>query len=130
MPKERPLWYKLYFDEVYTEIARIIGYRGTTYRTMMKALEPLESRFGKQRVQSAAYHIVTYEGQMTCNPKPLASVNLRPDVRRLCWQLLGPPPEYKCSDRTNNCKERTGSRVASRGKNCGQARGRAKKSRS
>lgn len=95
MEKVRPLWERLYFDEVYVEIARRIGYQGTTYRDLAKLLEPLEQRFGKQRVQSAAYHVVTYEGEMTCNPKPLAEVKLRPEVRKLCWQLLGPPPESK-----------------------------------
>ena len=93
MQKERPLWERLYFDEAYVEIARLVGYRGTTYREMAKSLEPLERRFGKQRVQSATYYLVTFEGQMTCNPSPLAEVKLRPEVRKLCWQLLGPPPE-------------------------------------
>ena len=93
MQKEKPLWERLYFDEAYVEIARLIGYRGTTYRAMTEMLEPLERKLGKQRVQSATYHIVTFEGKMTCNPKPLAEVTLRPEIRRLCWQLLGPPPE-------------------------------------
>jgi hypothetical protein len=93
MAKEQPLWHRIYFDPVYTEIARAIGYAGCTYRDMLALLEPLGERFGKQRVESATYHLVTFEGQMTCNPKPLAQVSLRAEVRKLCWQLLGPPPE-------------------------------------
>ncbi len=68
---------------------------------MLKMLEPLEQQFGKQRVHSAVYCIVFFEGQMTCNPKPLAEVKLRPEVRRLCWQLLGPPPEQREAFMTN-----------------------------
>ena len=101
MIKQKPLWERLYLDAAYIEIARMIGYRGTTYREMMKMLESLEEKFGKQRVHSAVYHIVTFEGQMTCNPKPLEEVKLRPEVRKLCWQLLGPPPDQMDAFMTN-----------------------------
>lgn len=110
--KQSPLWEKLYFDAVYVEIARLIGYQGTTYRDMLKLLEPLEEKFGKQRVRSAAYHVVTFEGQMTCNPKPLAEVKLRENVRKLCWQLLGPPPESEAAF----FKDAVGSPKAPKGK--------------
>jgi hypothetical protein len=101
MQKQKPLWERLYFDAAYVEVARLIGYRGTTYRDMMIMLEPLEGQFGKVRVHSAVYHIVTFEGQMTCNPKPLADVKLRPEVRQLCFQLLGPAPEQMEAFMTN-----------------------------
>lgn len=101
MKKEKPLWEKLYFDAEYVEIARLIGYQGTTYRDMLKMLEPLEAKFGKVRVHSAVHFLVIFEGQMTCNPRPLAEVKLRPEVRRLCWSLLGPPPEQMEAFMTN-----------------------------
>jgi len=41
--------------------------------------------------------VLTYEGQYAVNPKPLAKVQLNYDVRNLCWQLLGPPPEKEDS---------------------------------
>lgn len=93
MPKERPLWHRLYFDPVYTAVARVIGYEGFYYREMEEKLQPLYDRFDKVRVESAVYYLATYEGQMTVNPKPLVPVSLRPNVRKLCFQLLGPPPE-------------------------------------
>jgi hypothetical protein len=93
MSKDKPLWERLYRDEVYTEITRIIGYTGCYYRELAEKLHPLRERFGKVQVESAAYHVVTFEGQMTCTPKPLAEVRLRAEVRQLAWQLLGPPPE-------------------------------------
>ncbi|MCI0464225.1 MAG: hypothetical protein L0Z62_45405 [Gemmataceae bacterium] len=92
MSQDLPLWHKLYFDPVYTEVARVIGYAGCCYRDLYGRLEPLYQRFGKEPVEAAVYGLVTYEGQMTCNPKPLAEVRLRPEARKLCWQLLGPPP--------------------------------------
>lgn len=92
--KERPLSHRLYFDPVYTEVARIIGYAGCVYRDLEDKLQPLYERFDKQRVQSATYYLVTFEGQMTCNPPPLAPVQLRAEARALCRQLLGLPPEH------------------------------------
>src|SRR5262249_2604394 len=94
MSKEQPLWQRIYFDEVFTEVCRAIGYAGCTYREMQQRLEPLNARFDKRGVESAARYLVTYEGQFTSAPKPLAHVRLRDEVRRLCWQLLGPPPEH------------------------------------
>jgi hypothetical protein len=41
------------------------------------------------------YHLLTYEGQMRCNPPPSAHVAFRTQVRRLAFQLLGPPPEQE-----------------------------------
>lgn len=61
----------------------------------------LSKQFDKVKVESAIYHLVTYEGQMTVNPKPLAEVRLRDDARKACWQLLGPPPEKKEAFNTN-----------------------------
>lgn len=93
MEKERPLWQRIYFDPVYTAVAREIGYQGCLYRDLVQKIEALSQRFDKMKVESAIYHLVTFEGQMTCNPKPLAQVAFREDVRKLMWQLLGPPPE-------------------------------------
>ena len=39
MIKQKPLWERLYFDAAYIEIARLIGYGGSTYREMMRLLE-------------------------------------------------------------------------------------------
>jgi hypothetical protein len=92
--KEQPLWHRIYYDDCYTEVVRAIGYEGCTYREMLARLEPLEKQFGKQRVHAATVHLFFYEGQFTCNPKPLAHVRLREEIRTLVWQLLGPPPEH------------------------------------
>jgi hypothetical protein len=52
-------------------------------------------RFDKVKVESAIYHLCTFEGQMRCNPPPLARVMFREEVRPLMWQLLGPAPEQE-----------------------------------
>lgn len=93
MEKEKPLWHRIYYSPVYTEIARIVGYSGITYRDLMDKLEPLRKQFGGQAVDSAVFNLATYEGDTTCNVKPLAHVRLRDEARHLCWQLLGPPLE-------------------------------------
>src|SRR4051794_30529689 len=93
MSKEKPLYERLYTDEAYIEFARLIGYQGCTYRDMIEKTQPLRQKFGNHRIDSATYVLVTFEGDGTCNPKPLAQVSLRLDVRKLCFQLLGPPPE-------------------------------------
>lgn len=95
MSKEVPFWWKLYFDDAFREVAILVGYQGLTYREFQAKLEPLYERLGKVRVESAAWHVTCYEGQNTVNPKPLAHVWLRRDVRQLCWQLLGPPPDHE-----------------------------------
>jgi hypothetical protein len=92
--KQTPLWQRLYFDPVYVAVAREIGYKGCTVRELGQKIEDLSKQFEKRLVESATYHLCTFEGQMTCNPSPLAHVSLRSEVRRLCWQLLGPPPEH------------------------------------
>jgi MutS domain I len=93
--KEKPLWQRIYQEPVFTEVARLVGYSGTTYRELMEKVEPLKKRFGGQNVDSAIYHLATFEGDTTCNVKPLAHVSLRENARKCCFQLLGFPPEYK-----------------------------------
>jgi hypothetical protein len=93
MAKEQPLWHKIHFDEVYTEIVRLVTYVGLTYRDFAPRLQELIQKYG-QKAEAAAVHLVTYEGQFTCNPQALAHVELRTDVRKLCPQILGLPPEH------------------------------------
>jgi hypothetical protein len=102
--KEHPLWHKLYFWPEYTAVARAVGYLGCTYRDLAQIIEDLAKKFPKVKVESATYHLLTFEGQMTCNPPPLAKVELRAEARKLCWQLLGPPPE-KWDEFYANCTD-------------------------
>jgi hypothetical protein len=93
MHKEKPMWWRIHFEEVYTDIVRIVGYAGLTYRDFAAKLQPLIQKYS-QKAESAAYHLVTFEGQFRADPPPLAHVQLRADVRKLCVQILGLPPEH------------------------------------
>src|SRR6266446_4237005 len=86
---EKPLWQRIYQEPGGAEVARIIGYSGTTYRDLMEKVEPLKQQFGGQAIDSAIYFLASFEGDRSCNVKPLAHVTLREDARRACFQLLG-----------------------------------------
>src|SRR4051812_34144087 len=92
--KEKPLWWKLYFDPVYPEICRAVGYKGTTYRELLKTTESLASRFDKQHIQKATDEIV-FLTRDAANPKPTTPVKLRDRTVKIAWQLLGDPPGHK-----------------------------------
>jgi hypothetical protein len=94
MIKQKPHWQRLYEEREWYELARAIGYEGCTYRQLNEKIEELGKHFDKRKLESAAYHLVTFEGQMTVKPKPLVKVEFRSEIRKLCWQLLGPPPEH------------------------------------
>jgi hypothetical protein len=94
MAQEKPLLQRIYADECYAELCRAAGYKGITYRELAQVIETLGKRFGKGRVEAAGWNLVTFEGQLRANPKPLEHVSLRAEVRKYCWQLLGPPPEH------------------------------------
>src|SRR5262249_4607005 len=84
---------KIYFDAVYTDLCRLVGYAGCLYRELWDRLRPAVDKHGQRAVESATAHLLTWEGQFTCSPKPLVQVQLRESVRRLARPLLGPPPE-------------------------------------
>ncbi len=93
MKKELPLLDRIYADPCYTDVCRLIGYKGCVYRQLWDVLKPAIDTYGQRRVESATAHLLTYERQFAVNPPPLAPVTLRSDVREYCWMLLGPPPE-------------------------------------
>jgi hypothetical protein len=95
LPRELPILDRIYWWPEYTAVARAIGYRGVLYRDLWPIIEELAKQFDKVKVESAIYYLCTFEGQMRCNPPPLARVMFREEVRPLMWQLLGPAPEQE-----------------------------------
>lgn len=91
--KDQPLWYKMYFLAEWTDIVRLVGYDGMTYRDFSAGLQKLVEKYGR-KAEAASWHLVVFEGQNATNVAPLAKVTLRLHVRKLAWQLLGPPPEH------------------------------------
>lgn len=94
MRSEKPLWFRLYFDDCYAVVARAVGYAGCPYRELQEKLTPLTEQFGRGRVEAAVRELLTIKGPRTPDPKPLSGVKLRAEARKLCWQLLGPPPGH------------------------------------
>lgn len=93
MVKTLPFWHRLYYDPVYADVARAVGYQGCQYRNLPARLEPLYAKHGKVPVESALYGLTTFEGQTRTDASPLTQVQLRLEARGLCHMLLGPAPE-------------------------------------
>lgn len=88
MPKDTPLWYKLYFHPPYYELARLIGYEGLPAPEVLRQARPLVERYGKDRMNEASRDLVRIDSR---TDPPTA--RLTEEARRLCRQLLGPPPD-------------------------------------
>lgn len=93
MKKELPVLDRIYQDPCYQAVCRAVGYFGILYRELTQKVEEFAKDHGKSRVESATWHLLSFEGQNRVNQSPLSKVDLRSDVRRFCFQLLGPPPE-------------------------------------
>jgi hypothetical protein len=86
MIRERPLWQRLYQEEVFWETARVVGYDGFRTSETEQRIAPLVEKFGRGHVERALIHLTTW------SIPGYPSVQLRSNVRPLCWQLLGPEP--------------------------------------
>src|SRR5437667_7849618 len=88
---------RMYFDERCTEVVRTIGYAGFPFRELDERLKPLAERFGKDQIHEVCRALMTllFAGkEKRSGPQQDAEVRLKPEVRRLAWQMLGPPPEH------------------------------------
>jgi hypothetical protein len=81
-----PLAFRLYFQPAYYELARSVSYGGVRTPDLKPVLEELSERHGAGYVRKAFYELLVEEEQT-------GMTVLRQHVRRLCSQLLGPPPE-------------------------------------
>ena len=88
MPREQPLWYKLYYLPQYFELARLIGYDGVPAPEAIRRAQPLLEKYGKATMDQVSHDIVRLDGR---TDPPTA--RLSAEARKLCRQLLGPPPE-------------------------------------
>ena len=95
---KKPLWHRLYFSDVHTEVARTVGYAGFPHDQMEEKLKDLVERFGRKRIQEVCSELITLHFKGKEKPsgrREDAEVRLKEEVRKLCWQLLGPPPEKR-----------------------------------
>ena len=78
---------RLYFEPQLYELARLVNYGGVRERDLEPGIKELSGRYGQDRVAQALF-------ELTVKDEKSGVVTLRPHVRKLCWQLLGPPPEH------------------------------------
>jgi hypothetical protein len=88
MVREQPLSLRLYFQPHLYELAQALGYRGLPVPAAKEKVRALAEKYGKQKMQAASKELVRIDPS-TDPPK----ARLKDEVRKLCWQLLGPPPE-------------------------------------
>jgi hypothetical protein len=84
MATEKSLGLRLYTDALLTELARTVGYVGFPTRELATHVGELARRHGARRLAAALAEVATFAGNR---------VMLKPQPRKLCWGLLGPPPE-------------------------------------
>ena len=78
---------RLYFEPQLYELARLVNYGGIRDRDLEPGIKELSGRYGGDRVAQALFELTTKDEKS-------GVITLRPHVRKLCWQLLGPPPEH------------------------------------
>ena len=88
MAREQPLSVRLYFHPHLYELARALGYQGLPVPAAREKLRALADKYGKAKMRAASKELVRIDPS---TDPPTA--RLKDDVRKLCWQLLGPPPE-------------------------------------
>jgi hypothetical protein len=88
MAREQPLSLRLYFQPHLYELAQAIGYEGLPVRAAKERVRSLTEKYGRERMVAASKALVRIDP--TTDPP---TARLKDDVRKLCWQLLGPPPE-------------------------------------
>ena len=93
MAREQPLSVRLYFQPHLYELARTIGYQGLPVPVAKEKVRALAERFGKEQMLAASKELIRIDPS---TDPPTA--RLKDDVRKVCWQLLGPPPA-PCEER-------------------------------
>lgn len=88
-PDKLPLWQKMYTRRHYMDMVRMVGYSGLSLPDAQEKTQELAARYGTRLLKAASDDLLQVNEQW---------VRLKTDVRKLAWQLLGPPPEYKPVD--------------------------------
>jgi hypothetical protein len=81
-----------------------VGYAGFPRDQLEDEMKDLVERFGRKKIQEVCGDLITmkFDGkEKRSGPREDATVHLKDEVRKLCWQLLGPPPEKKAEFEKN-----------------------------
>ena len=94
MKKAQPLYLRLYREPHLIALVRLLGYEGLPAPEAKERLRPLNEQYGEARMREAVQELVQID---TSRDPPQA--RLAEPVRKLAWQLLGPPPEQAANFR-------------------------------
>jgi hypothetical protein len=90
--KVEPLAIRLYFKPCLYELARVVSYDGVPEAELDAKLKNLRETHGEEKVAKALQ-------ELTEKDEERGLIVLKPEVRWLCRQLLGYPPEYNEHER-------------------------------
>ncbi len=85
-----PVELRLYSWPHYAAVARMVRYETLNYDDVKPYVEELERHFGADKIREAVLDVC----RVNWNTKPV-TIELRPEVRKHCFQLLGPSPEQE-----------------------------------
>ncbi|MFO0809060.1 MAG: hypothetical protein U0746_10585 [Gemmataceae bacterium] len=88
--KSVPLADRLYSWSHYAAVARMVRYETLLYEDVKPYVEELGRRFGAEKVREAVLDVC----QTNWQEQPV-TIALRAEVRKHCFQLLGPAPEQE-----------------------------------
>jgi hypothetical protein len=94
-----PLYSRLYFQPAMYEAARIIDYAGISAPEFWKKAQSLG--IAQEKLQAAVEELTNPEPRQQEPPR----YELTPEVRQLCWQLLGPEPGHPDYERMGRKSE-------------------------
>ena len=83
---KRPLYLRMYQDQVYVDLARLINYQGMPLAEARAGIAELSKTHDKERMVKACEELFDISAEF---------VRLKAEPRKLCHQLLGAPPEYQ-----------------------------------
>lgn len=86
MKREDPLIIRLHFQPALYELVRLVGYEGVPEAELCEAIKPLVAAHTFAKMRPAAH-------ELTQTDEKTRLVTLRPNVRKIAFQILGPPPE-------------------------------------
>ena len=87
MKREEPLVMRLSFHAQLYELVRLIGYDGVPEAELRETVKPLVDKHGKDKMLAAAHEVAQTDEKTRL-------VTLHPNVRKICWGILGPPAEH------------------------------------
>ncbi len=97
-----PLYMRMYFQEIYIDLVRFVGYAGKPLDEARPFVQTLAVKHGKDKAIQVSEELVIIDQ----NSKP-PMVRLTDEVRKLAFQMLGPPPEHSRSSPKNTSTQET-----------------------